>query len=249
MTKMAQQTYSRLQDLQKLDEEIERLKSRIAEFQPLLDEVEEPAVELEGEVESTEERLQELEMEERRLELSAEENRERLSELKDRLKEVRNVREEAAVQAELDMVRRAAESDEKEALSLLDQIRKFEQRLEEQREELEAAREQIEPRRRELLEEREQKQQRLEELQARREAFASRIDESERKMYETIRAGGRDVAVAPLTPDGACSNCYGMVPIQRRNELEHGDAMIRCDACGVILAPADAGQDEDEDEE
>lgn len=237
---MTQQTYSILQELQRLDEEIDRVRARIAEFQPLLDEVEEPATELESEIESTEGRLQEVTLEEERLELAVEEKRNRLDKLEDRLNEVRNVREEAAVQAELDMVRRAVESDEQEALSLLDQIRKLELRLDEQRKALEEAREEVEPRRRELLEEREVAQGRLSELKEKRASVTNRIDESEREVYERIRSGGRDVAVAPLTADGACSNCYGMIPPQRQNELRHGADMIRCEACGVILAPPDS---------
>ena len=166
-----------------------------------------------------------------------EEKRNRLDKLDDRLNEVRNVREEAAVQAELDMVRRAVESDEQEALSLLDQIRKLELRLDEQREALQEARDEVEPRRLELVEEREEARSRLKELEEKREELVDRIDGSERRVYERIRSGGRDVAVAPLTADGACSNCYGMIPPQQRNELRHGADMIRCEACGVILAP------------
>lgn len=245
---MTQQTYSTLQELQRLDEEIDRMKSRVAEFDPLLEEVEEPAKELEGEVEATEDRLEEVELEERRLELAAEEKRGRLKKLEDRLNEVRNVREEAAVQAELDMVRRAVESDEQEALSLLDQIRTLEARLQEQEEALNEAREEIEPRRQELLEKQKEAQERLQDLEEERSSFAERIDESERKVYERIRSGGRDVAVAPLTADGACSNCYGMVPVQRQNEIRHGADMIRCEACGVILAPPEGEQDGEDEE-
>ncbi len=245
---MTQQTYSTLQELQRLDEEIDRMKSRVAEFDPLLEEVEEPAKELEGEVEATEDRLEEVELEERRLELAAEEKRGRLKKLEDRLNEVRNVREEAAVQAELDMVRRAVESDEQEALSLLDQIRTLEARLQEQEEALNEAREEIEPRRQELLEKQKEAQERLRDLEEERSSFAERIDESERKVYERIRSGGRDVAVAPLTADGACSNCYGMVPVQRQNEIRHGADMIRCEACGVILAPPEGEQDGEDEE-
>lgn len=245
---MTQQTYSTLQELQRLDEEIDRLETEIRKYDPLIAQVEEPAKDLEGEVETTENRLQELELEERRLELAVEEKRERLGKLQDRLNEVRNVREEAAVQAELDMVRRSVESDEQEALSLLDQIRKAELRLDEQREALRREREAIEPRREELLTQQQEARGRLDEVKAEREGVAGRVDDRERRVYERIRSGGRDVAVAPLTADGACSHCYGMVPVQRRNEVRTGGAMIRCEACGVILAPP-RGANEQGDEE
>ncbi|NIP59041.1 MAG: hypothetical protein GWM92_12170, partial [Gemmatimonadetes bacterium] len=119
---MTQKTHSALKELQRLDDAIDRAEARIAEFEPLLAEVDEPALELREEVENTRSRLKELKLEERRLETTAEEKRSRMNKLEERLKSVRNLREDAAVHAELDMVRRAVEADEQEALSLLDQI-------------------------------------------------------------------------------------------------------------------------------
>ena len=49
----------------------------------------------------------------------------------------------------------------------------------------------------------------------------------------------RRVAVADLSEDGACTNCYGVVPLQVQNEIRHGTALIRCEACGVILSAPD----------
>lgn len=233
---MTSQTRASLKELQRLDREIERTRKRIREFDPLFEEVEEPALALESEVENTRSRVKEMKVEERRLELSADEKQARVKKLEERLKEVRNLREEAAVHAELDMVRRALEGDEQEALSLLDQIRKLELRLDEQEEALEEARAEIEPRKNELLDERASLQSELSVLQERRETFVGEIDDDELQIYERIKGGGRDVAVAELTPDGACSNCFSMVPLQRRHEVRHGNDMIRCEACGVILS-------------
>jgi hypothetical protein len=53
-------------------------------------------------------------------------------------------------------------------------------------------------------------------------------------------AGARDVALAELTQDGACGNCYNMVPLQIQNQIRHTDTMIRCEGCGVILTPESA---------
>lgn len=233
---MTSQTRASLKELQRLDREIEKTRKRIREFDPLFEEVEEPALALESEVENTRSRVKEMKVEERRLELSADEKQARVKKLEERLKEVRNLREEAAVHAELDMVRRALEGDEQEALSLLDQIRKLELRLDEQEEALEEARAEIEPRKNELLDERASLQSELSVLQERRETFVGEIDDDELQIYERIKGGGRDVAVAELTPDGACSSCFSMIPLQRRHEVRHGNDMIRCEACGVILS-------------
>ncbi|MFV2005885.1 MAG: zinc ribbon domain-containing protein [Longimicrobiales bacterium] len=226
-----------LKELQKLDVDIATARILVATFDPQIEVIEEPALALESEVTRLRGRLQEVELDERRVELSADEKRARSKKLDERLTAVRNVREEAAVHAEIDMVRRSLEGAEQEALTLLDQIRRMEERLQESQEALEIAQAEVEPKRDELVKQREAAETQLAELESRREAFASGIDSRERDTYERILAGGRTVAVADLMEDGACGNCFSVIPLQLQNQILHGDAMIRCEGCGVILTP------------
>jgi predicted nucleic acid-binding Zn-ribbon protein len=228
-----------LKELQDLDLDLERIRARIAEFEPLLLQVEEPALALEQEVDTLHGRLQEMKLEERRLERTADDRRARLKMLRERLKSVRNLREEAAVQAESDLLQRSLEAEEQEALTLLDQIRKLEERLREQEEALEAARAEVEPRRAQLREEQGAAGEELALLEEKRSAYAARIPAKELQSYERIRGGGRSVAVAALTPDGACGNCFGMIPLQVQNEIRSGKALIPCESCGVLLGAGD----------
>lgn len=241
-----QDTQSTLKELQRLDAEIKRAEEQVRAFDPQLAEVEDPALQLEEEVGTTRSRLQEMKVDEKRVELSANEKRERAKKLENRIQNVRNVREQAAVSAELDMVKRALEGEEQEALTLLDQIRKMEERLAEQEEALTEAREAVAPRRDELLAERERARAALQQMKEKRDAFAEGLEERELGLYETIRSGGSRTAVAPLTPDGACGNCFSMIPPQGQNEIRHGGDLIRCEACGVILTPPDAVPEEEE---
>ncbi len=244
---MTEQTRHALKELQRLDEEITTARARVAEFAERIADVEQPALALEQEVGTTRSRLQELKIEERRIELTAREKAARVERLDERLKGVRNVREEAAVSAELEMVRRSLDTDEQEALSLLDQIRKIGLQLEEQESALALARSEVEPRRIELEEERAAGEAALERMLAQRTEFATSVPEGEIRMYEGIRRGGRRQAVAALTQDGACGNCFSVLPLQLQNEIRHGRELIRCEVCGVILArPSD--QDESESE-
>ena len=165
----------------------------------------------------------------------------RSSKLKERMEGVRNLREEAAVHAELEMVRRALENDEQEALSLLDQIRRIEERLEEQ----EAAYKEAPGRSRAASCRTDPRAAGHggSPQGARREkgkTFAEGIDPKERRVYESIMAGSTDVAVSELTQDGACGNCFSLVPLQVQNEIRHHSGMIRCEGCGVILTPESA---------
>lgn len=236
---MTEQRRTDLKQLQKLDIRIEDAKKRISSFDPLFEEVEEPALILEGDLNTTRNRLQEMKLEERRVELSTEEKRTRQKRLEERLGSVKNLREEAAVSAELEMVKRALQNDEQEALTLLDQIRKMEERQEELEAAFAEASELVEPKRQALLDEREEARKELEALREERSRFAEGIDPSELKIYEAIRSGRRAIAVAALTQDGACGHCFGMIPLQLRNEILHGESLIRCESCGVILAAPD----------
>ena len=234
---MTPQTRTSLKELQNLDQAIAAIRSSAQSFDLLLEEVNAPVARLEQEVEALEKRLTELKLEENRIELTIEERRVRAAKLQERMDAVRNVREEAAVHAEMEMVRRALESEEQEALSLLDQIKRLEGRSEEQEAAYQEALAEVEPHREELVEEQQSADGKLEALQAERDAFAAGIDPGERRIYDSIMAGARDVAVAELTQDGACGNCYNMVPLQIQNQIRHGEGMIRCEGCGVILTP------------
>lgn len=244
---MTDQTRHALKELQRLDEELRDARDEIDQVVESIADVDEPALALESDVGKTQGRLQELRVEERRVELSAKEKAARIERLDERLKGVRNVREEAAVSAELEMVKRSMESDEQEAYSLIDQIRKLELQLEEQQSALEQARQEIEPRRVELEADRARREAAIAEMDEQRKAFVETMPESEIRMYEGIRRGGRRRAVAALTEDGACGHCFSVLPLQLQNEIRHGVALIRCEACGVILAQPVA-EDEEGDE-
>jgi uncharacterized protein len=236
---MTEQRRTALKDLQRLDMRIVDAQKAIHSFDPRFEEVEEPALKLESEAERTRSRLKEIQLEERRIELSLEEKKTRQVRLEERIGSVRNLREEAAVSAELEMVKRALQSDEQEALSLLDQIRKLEERLTEVDEGLIEAKGVGEPAMAALVEERDTAKTLLATLQSDRDGFAADMHDGELRLYDAIRRGGRTIAVAELTEDGACGHCFGVVPLQLQNEVRHGDALIRCEACGVILAAPD----------
>ena len=232
---MTEQDRNNLVELQRIDLNILAVQQQIRDFDPLLGEVEEPALVLESDAQKTRARLKEINLEERQLELSVAEKRERQKRLDERLGSVRNLREEAAVSAELEMVKQALQNDEQEALSILDQIRRMEGRIEELDEAITEARGIVGPRLEELISGRDTAEKELGALEQDRENFVHTMDALEIRLYEGIRRGGRVTAVAALTEDGACSHCFGIVPPQLQNEVRHGESLIRCEGCGVIL--------------
>lgn len=226
--------YASLLELQGLDEEIDRAVESARAFGPELENLIAPVEGLARELEATRGRLQEMRETVRRLERSANEKRERLRRYQERLNLVRNPREEAAVQAELDLIRRATEADEQETLELMEQITRTEFRVDELERQLAAARAEVEPKQAELLERKAAAEDEIARLQDRRENLAIRLDVSIRRLYERVRAGRTRVVLAPLT-EGACGHCYSMVPIQRQHEIRLGTELHRCEVCGVIL--------------
>jgi len=81
---MTEQDRNNLVELQRIDLKILAVQQQIRDFDPLLGEVEEPALVLESDAEKTRARLKEINLEERQLELSVAEKRERQKRLDER---------------------------------------------------------------------------------------------------------------------------------------------------------------------
>ena len=233
------ETYQALLDLQELDRQMAEARTKVREFEPELEELDAPIEELEEQVAAVRSRLDEMKAEERRLERSADDKRAKLEKYEARLERVRSQREEAAARTEIDLISGAIEADEDEALALIDQIRRTELKLDELEEKLEALREETAPKREELMSERNEAADQLDILKDKRENKLIRLDDNAARLYERIRGGKTDVALAKLTKDGACGHCFSMIPLQEQNEIRRREALHRCEACGVILFAED----------
>ena len=234
-----QEVYKALLELQELDDEIDRADQALAAFTPRLETLEAPALGYQREVDSTRERLAEMRSEIKRLEKAADQKRERLRTYEERLNRVRNVREETAARTELDLIRHAVDADEQEELELGEQATRAELRLEELEKQLANAREQIEPQKETLLKERAAAEKELKTLHGRRNGAAAKLTADATRLYDRTRAGKRRRVLAQLTHDGACGQCYNVLPIQQQAEVRQARSLVRCEACGVILYPGD----------
>jgi hypothetical protein len=76
-------------------------------------------------------------------------------------------------------------------------------------------------------------------LRDRRNNRAVRLDPQTLRLYDRVRRGRTRLAVAPLTAEGACGNCFNILPLQQQTEVRREDSLIRCEQCGVILYPLD----------
>jgi uncharacterized protein len=229
--------YSALLSLQELDDRIAAAEARLMEFEPQLREVEAPLVALRAEVEGAGGRLDELRGQVQRLEEAGEQKRQRLRQYEERLR-VRNTREEASARIELDLIRRAVQADEQEAAQTRDQATRTDLRLDELTKQLERKQEELAPQIGEISAKRDELASEIDALREQRTQQAKEIEAQALRLYERVRSGRSRRGLAPLTDEGACGNCYNVLPVQEQVQIRSGSALHRCEACGVILYTA-----------
>lgn len=234
------EVYDSLLELQDLDREIAKAKRRVAEAEAELEQALKPITDLEKEVGTLQKDLEETRTKARRLETAAEVKRDRLKQYEERMNRVRNAREEAAVQTEVDLVRKAAETDESEAIQTMDAATRKELRSAELAGKLESTRKEIEPQQTELTQKKDEAAAALAALQDRRTTRIDSLEPTARDAYKRATGGKKNQVVAALTRDGACGNCYSMLPLQKQSEVRRATTIVRCEFCGVILHPGDA---------
>lgn len=221
--------------LQELDEEIVRAETRLKAFENRLAEADAPVTQFTREVEGTRTRVGELRSDTVRLQKAAEQKKARLQVYEDRMMRVRNAREEAAARTEMDLVRKAWEADNAEHAQVSEQLTRTDLKLDEMEKQLAKLQAEAAPKREELLAERAELEQQLATLRNRREIQAQELDQPSRRLYERVRGARARRVLAPLTDEGACGNCFNVLPLQEQADVRRGQALRRCEACGVIL--------------
>jgi predicted nucleic acid-binding Zn-ribbon protein len=232
---MMEETYQALLDLQELDEQMTEARDRVEQFAPRLEEIEAPVEAAREEVDTIRKRRDEMKKEARRLERSADDKRAQLKKYQARLERVRSQREEAAARTEIDLIQKALDADEGDAVELMDQIKRTELKLDELEQKLADVEGEAGPLRQELLEGRDEAESQLKVLADQRENKLVRLTPDAARLYERVKGGKTRVTLARLTADGACGHCFSMIPIQEQNEIRRREALHRCEACGVIL--------------
>jgi predicted nucleic acid-binding Zn-ribbon protein len=229
--------YASLLELQSLDREITNAETNLQNLEPQIQEADAPLRELQREIETLRSKLAEMRQQTTKLESAATNKRERLKQYEARLDRIRNAREEAAARTEMDLVKRAIDADEHEALDLMEQTRRTDLKADDLDRQLTRLRSEIEPKKQELVETRRAAEETLAQLRNRRSHHAQKMEANSLRLYERVRGNRNRAALAPLTADGACGNCFNVIPIQEQSEVRRAATLKRCEACGVILYP------------
>jgi predicted nucleic acid-binding Zn-ribbon protein len=231
-------TVESLLQLQEIDALIGDRQARLgalrAESETLVAELEgleKETVALNARLEATEEEL-------RHAERTVQAGRATLKRLQTRAQEVHNMREHTAARAEVDAARQNLELAEDELLDAMQDQETARAALTDLEGDIASRQQEYGER----LSELDAEHRKLEEEIAidldRRSNRALRIDERARSMYDTVRRGRADSALAPLV-DGVCGHCYTAIPLQTQQVIRAGRVLVVCETCGVILHVVD----------
>ena len=209
--------YSSLLQLQEIDQQISQAESRLSALTPRITQLRSPLTVLEQESGEIRGQLDKLHLKVRKLEHGADNKRQRLKAFEEKAQKSRR-HDEAAVRAEMDLIRGAVEAEIAELDETTMQVRRAE----------------IAPQLQEIEAERDGIQSELDQLLHKREQHTAAMNKAAVRLYDRVRMGKR-TALAPLTPDGACGSCFNLVPLQEQTEIRLANGIRRCEACGVIL--------------
>jgi uncharacterized protein len=233
-----QELHAALLALQEMDTEIKGAEARVQEFTPRIDTLDAPVSAIERELTAASAKLEELRAEYARLEGNAQQKEEKLYAHQEKLGKARTSRDEAALRAEVNLIGSALDADRTDIRHVGEQATRTDIRVDELEKQLGKARSEIAAEREQLVAERDAAQLELDQLRDRRENAAVRLDPQSRRLYERLREGRSRMVLAPMTGEGACGNCFNVLPVQEQTEVRRGEALRRCEGCGVILYPA-----------
>jgi uncharacterized protein len=230
-----QELHAALLALQQMDDEIARTQARIDEFAPQIEALEAPVAGVMRELEQTRARVEEFRSETRRLEGNANQKRARLRTYEERLARTRASRDEAAIRAEIDLVSKALDADLADIRQFSEQATRTDLKADDLQRQVAKLQAEIAARHAELVAARTAVETELAQLRDQRENHALRLDQPSRRLYERVRGGKSRMVLAPLTGEGACGNCFNILPVQEQSMIRRGETLHRCEACGVIL--------------
>ena len=116
----------------------------------------------------------------------------------------------------------------------VDKVQEAERKVSEVEKLVEEARTAQAPKREEITAIQAECQERLDVARAERAEASKGVKKPLLSRYERIRRGNTPLALYMLQGQ-ACGHCYTAVPIHRRQEIQNGQGVTNCEACGVLI--------------
>lgn len=239
----ASDTVGELIALQEIDREILRIEDQLERFDAEIEELEATVEALEARKQRATTQVEEAEERVRRFQRAVQAGRATLKRLETRAAAVSNMQQHFAVRSETETARRNLRTAEDDQLDAMQDVENGRASLAEAERELTAARERLEGRRAEIDAARATLERELAAHSSEKRSQEERLEASALRLYRSVRGGRSASALASLTPDGVCGQCFTAVPKQRQADIRAGRRLAVCEGCGVILYPAEDSGD------
>jgi len=227
-----------LLELQEKDRAIQAIQAEIAAFAPELEALDRQVVVADGQIHAARRGIEEAGSRRAQLEAKLESFRTAQERRRQRLEWVRGAKEAANLMAELDLGRSVLAREEADWIRSADQVQEAEMSVVEAERQLEEIRTAQAARREEIAALQAECRDRMAVAHQERLAVTRLLSKPALTQYERIRRGRAPLALYALHDD-ACGHCFTAVPMHRRQELQAGQSITLCEACGVIVYNAD----------
>jgi predicted nucleic acid-binding Zn-ribbon protein len=227
-----------LLELQEKDRAIQSIKGEIAAFEPELEELDRDVGAAEQQLEAARRGITEAGTRRTELESKIESFRLAQERRRQRLEWVKGAKEAANLMAEIDLGRSVLAREEAEWIRTADKVQQAETLVAEAEQALEEVRAAQAARREEIAALQAECRDRMAVADAERKVVAKKLSPRALSQYERIRRGRAPLALYALHGD-ACGHCFTAIPMHRRQELQAGQTITLCEACGVLVYNAD----------
>jgi len=233
----AAEKMSSLYKLQKIDTQIDKIRTLKGELPMEVEDLEDELVGLNTRMAKIEASIEEVDTELTNREESIKTSNELISKYEKQMDNVKNSREFDALTKEVGMQKLEIQLAEKK-------IRQAKENLENKKSFLQESKDNI-ARIEGLLKEKQEELERItketdaeeKELQAKSEKARAKVDDGLLKGYDRIRKAYKDgLAVVSVERD-SCGGCHGIIPPQVQIDIDDQKKIIICEHCGRILVP------------
>lgn len=228
-----------LEELQRIDLEINEVQAELEAIPAKRAEIDAKVIEARRAYDDQKTRIEANERERRQLESLLGMERDKVKKWEGRLGEIRTPREYAALSREIDIAKKANESQSEQVKELTAQVGEIQKALEAKAEVLAEREEAAQAQGKGLDEGKAKAEERLAALVARRAEGAKVVDPALLGKYENIkrrRAGVAVTAVVGMT----CTGCHRNIPPQLAIVLARANSIETCPSCHRIIYSASA---------
>ncbi len=227
-----------LYELQKIDSEIDRIRTIRGELPLEVQDLEDEVEGLETRINKIQEETKELETEVLDRKNATKDAELAIAKYKEQQNNVRNNREFESIAKEIEFQELEIKLHDKKSKEAKFKITAKKELLEEAKERFEFRKVDLNAKKAELDEIVGETQKEEEDLMKKSEAAKKNIDERLVFAYNRLRENAKNgLAVVPVDRD-ACGGCFNKIPPQRQLDIQSKKKVIVCEHCGRILVPS-----------